>query len=195
MTETSARPASGRRRWLPWLVAGLLALLCGAIIGVLPYVHGVTNRADAGAAAARAAKSSGAPATVVALPTDYQAAVQAAATEAANILTYSRKNFDADWNRSLAGATGNLKKDHEADKATTQKQLNSQQVDLKATVQVSAFETADDSGSVLALVTVEGYTVNDQGERSAQTPQRLELTMVKSGNKWLASDLTMIGIQ
>ena len=185
MSDQAARPGSAQRRWLPWAVAGVLALLCAAIIAVLPYVRGVSNRADA---AANAAKGT------VALPLDEQQAVQAAATEAANVLTYSRKNFDADWDRSLAGATGKLRSDHAADKATTLERLTSQKVDLKATVEHSAFETAED-GKVLVLVTVTGIAVNDQGERSAQTPQRLELTMVKSGDKWLASDLTMIGIQ
>jgi hypothetical protein len=168
------------------VVAGALALLCGAVIAVLPYVRGVSNRVDAASAAAK---------DTVTLPVDYQAAVQAGATEAANVLTYSRKNFDADWNRSLAGTTGKLRHDHEADKATTEQRLTSQKVDLTATVQHSAFESTDDNGDVLVLVTVTGVAVNDQGERSAQTPQRLELTMVKSGGKWLASDLTMIGIQ
>jgi hypothetical protein len=185
MSEQPARTASAERRWLPWAAAGVLALLCGAIIAVLPHVRGVSNRADAAASSAKG---------TVALPLDVQKAVQAGATEAANVLTYSRKNFDADWNRSLAGATGKLRSDHEADKATTLERLTSQKVDLVATVQHSAFETAEDA-KVLVLVTVTGTAVNDQGERSAQTPQRLELTMVKSGDKWLASDLTMIGIQ
>jgi hypothetical protein len=187
MSEQAASPARTRHRWLPWVVAGVLALVCGAIIAVLPYVRGVSNRADA---------ASGAAKDTVALSVDYQAAVQAAATEAANVLTYSRKNFDADWNRSLAGTTGKLRHDHEADKATTEQRLTSQKVDLVATVQHSAFESTDDNGkTVLVLVTVDGVAVNDQGERSAQTPQRLELTMVKSGGKWLAGDLSMIGIQ
>jgi hypothetical protein len=186
MSEQAARPAGAKKRWLPWVVAGVLALVCGAIIAVLPYVRGVSNRADAASGAAR---------HDVVLPVDDQAAVQAAATEAANVLTYSRKNFDADWNRSLAGATGKLRSDHAADKATTQERLTTQKIDLVATVEHSAFEGTDDSGNILVLVTVNGVAVNDQGERSAQTPHRLELTMVKSGDKWLASDLTMIGIQ
>lgn len=186
MSEQGPRPAKPGRRWLPWAVTGVLVLVCGAIIAVLPHVHGVSNRANDAADSAHA---------TVTLPLDDQKAVQAGATEAANVLTYSRKNFDADWNRSLAGATGKLRSDHAADKATTLERLTSQKIDLVATVQHSAFESTDDDGNVLVLVTVVGVAVNDQGERSAQTPQRLELTMVKSGDKWLASDLTMIGIQ
>lgn len=185
MSEHAARPGPAPRRWLPWAVAGVLALLCGAIIGVLPYVRGVSHRADAAADSAK---------HTVTLSVDDQAAVQAAATEAANVLSYSRKNFDADWDRSLAGTTGKLRSDHSADKATTLQRLTSQKVDLVATVQHSAFESEQD-GAVLVLVTVDGVAVNDKGERSAQTPQRLELTMVKSKGTWLASDLTGIGIQ
>lgn len=185
MTDTPARRVGGLRRRLPWVVAGLLAVVVTLIAIALPHVHAVSARANAAADRPK----------TVSLPKDYQAAVQAAATEAANILSYSRKNFDADWERSLAGATGNLKKDHAADKDKTKEQLTNQKIDIVATVQHSAFESVDDSGHVLALVTVTGYAVNDQGERSAENPQRLELTMVKSGDKWLATDLQMIGIE
>src|SRR3954470_22059536 len=100
--ESGSRAGSGRR-WLPWLTALVLALVCVAIAVVLPHVHAVSVRARSAADAA---------AGQVALPTDDQKAVQAAATEAANLLTYSRTNFDADWNRALNGATGALKSDH-----------------------------------------------------------------------------------
>jgi hypothetical protein len=186
MSEKSAATRAARQRWLPWAVALVLALLVAALAIALPHVRGVSQRARAAADAST---------DTVSLPLDYQEAVQAAATEAANVLSYTRKNFAADWDRSLAGATGNLRKDHEADRATTLERLTTQKVDLVATVQHSAFESAPEGGGVLVLVTVNGVTVNDAGERSAQTPQRLELTMVKSGDKWLASDLTMIAIQ
>lgn len=184
MSDTPARPRPASRHWLPWLVTALLAVVVVLIAIALPHVRAVSNQARA---AADAGKS-------VALPTDDQAAVQAAATEAANILTYSRKHFDADWNRSLAGATGNLRKDQDAKKSAALQAITTNKIDLQAQVQHSAFESAAD-GQVLVLVTVDGYAVNDAGQRSAQTPQRLELTMVKSAGKWLATDLTMIGIQ
>lgn len=182
MSDAPARTGSSVRRWLPWLTAGVLAVVVVLIAVTLPYVRGVSARAQDAA-------------QTVALPTDYQAAMQAAATEAANILTYSRKNFDADWNRALAGATGKLRTDQEAKRANTLDTMTKNKIDLKAKVQQFAFESADESGHVLVLVTVNGYTVSDAGTPSAETPQRLELTMVKSGGKWLASDLTMIGIQ
>lgn len=184
MSDTPARPGGAFRRWLPWAVAAVLAALVVLMAIALPHVRAVSNQARD---AADVGKS-------VALPTDYQAAVQAAATEAANILTYSRKDFDADWNRALAGSTGNLRKDQEAKRSDTLNAMTKNKIDLKAEVEQSAFESAD-GGQVLALVTVNGYTVNDSGVRSAETPQRLELTMVQSGGKWLASDLTMIAIQ
>ena len=48
---------------------------------------------------------------------------------------------------------------------------------------------------MVVLVTVNGYQRNDQGATSAATPQRLELTMVEQGGKWLATNLSSIGIQ
>ena len=47
---------------------------------------------------------------------------------------------------------------------------------------------------MLVLITINGYAVNDQGAQRA-APQRLELTMVQSGGKWLATNLAMVGIQ
>lgn len=189
MSETGEqpgpRPAAGHR-WRPWLAALVLALLCAAIAVVLPHVHAVSARARDAAAAS---------AGHVAVPTDDQKAVLAGATEAANLLTYSRKSFDADWNRALDGATGTLRSEHSKRRDDVDQLLTKGKIDWKAQVEQSALESVADNGSVLVLVTVNPYTVDDKGNRSVPATQRLELTMVKSGDRWLASNLTQVGIQ
>ena len=107
MTTPGAPARAARPAWLPWVAAGVLAVVVAGLIVVLAHVMSVRRHADARASAAGDA---------LALPADYQRAVIAAGTEAANLLTYSRANFDADWQRSLDGATGNLLKDHMAQK-------------------------------------------------------------------------------
>ena len=170
----------------PWVAAVVLAVVCALIAAVLPHVHGVSARArDA------ADRSAG----QLALPTNYQKAVIAAGTEAVNLLTYSRKSFAADWNRSLAGTTGALRSDHVKQRAQILNNMTTNKVDWRADLQQKAFESADEKGNVLVLITINGYVVNDQGQRSAAAPQRLELTMVQSGGKWLATNLASVGIQ
>ena len=44
------------------------------------------------------------------------------------------------------------------------------------------------------LLVANGYRVDDKGTTSAAIPKRIELTMVKVGGKWLASDLQGIDL-
>jgi hypothetical protein len=165
----------------PWVVAGVLVLLVALLTLLLVHTISVGRDND------RNAGSRFAPTS------DQQQAVQAGATEAANLLTFSRKKFQADFARALNGATGNLKKDLAARKATTLSAMTKGKFDLTAKVVESAFEN-EQSGKVQLLVTINGANVNDSGQTSAAAPQRLELTMVHSGGKWLASNLSSVGI-
>jgi hypothetical protein len=47
----------------------------------------------------------------------------------------------------------------------------------------------------MILVTLNGSHVVDKVVSPITTPQRLELTMVRSGTKWLASDFLSVGVQ
>ncbi len=185
MADKHARPDAPTRGLAPWVVAGVLVVLIAAVAVVLPHVHAVSKRASDAAAANEAR---------VTLPVDYQKAVLAGATEAANLLTYSRKSFEADYARALGGATGSLKADIAARKASTLETMTKNKIDLSANVEHSAFESAT-GNSVSVLVTVNGFSKNDAGVSSVATPQRVELTMIKSSGTWLASELTSIGIQ
>ena len=72
--------------------------------------------------------------------------------------------------------------------------MNAGKFDLKSSVVESAFES-ESGGKVLILVTINGTHVVDKVASPITTPQRLELTMVKSGGKWLAADLLAVGVQ
>jgi len=183
MTERNRRRAEG-----PWIVAGALAVVV-ALLAVL-LVHVLSVRHD------HEHRGGGTVRVAAAGPTrDQQQAVTSAATEAANLVTYSRKTFDADFARALHGATGSLAKDLRGEKAKTLASMNKGKFDLRGSVEHSAYEGTDGHGNVLALVTVNGYAMSDSGKRSAANTQRLELTMTRSGGDWLASNLTSVGIQ
>ena len=165
----------------PWVVAGVLVLVA-AVLAVL-LVHTYSVRDDNN-------RTSG---TRYGPTQDEQDAVQAAATEAANLTTFSRKNFAADFDRALKGATGALKSDVAKNKDNTLKAMTSGKFDLVSKVVVSAFESAT-ANQVLVLVTLNGTHKFDSGQTSIASPQRLELTMVRSGSAWLAKDLFKVGL-
>ena len=167
---------------MPLVVAAACALLVAALVLAFLHVHSVsdhhTTRGQYG------------------LTADQQAAVRAAATEAANVTTYSRKTFDTDFARALNGATGALKTDLTGKRSLAKSTMTSGKFDLKGTVGTSAYvgPTDDDKG-VLVLVTVNAFQVADAKSGSTASVQRFELTMVKSGKRWLASDLNAVGIE
>jgi hypothetical protein len=123
-----------------------------------------------------------------------QGALSAATTQTINMLTYSRKTFTADFARALAGTTGQLKSDLQKDKANTLSQLTANKFDIKATVTDTALESGDSQKGYLVLLVANGYRVDDKGALSVAIPKRIQLTMVKVGGKWLASDLQGIDL-
>lgn len=166
----------------PWIAAAGLALLCAALVVLL--VHTLSVRSSD-------AQSSGA---AYGLTPDQSRAVQAGATEAANLTTLARKSYAHDFARALAGATGPLRKDLADKKGAYLSAMNAGKFDLKSSVVQSAFESQA-GNKLLILVTVNGAHVVDKVTSPITTPQRFELTMVKSGGKWLAEDLLSVGVQ
>jgi Mce-associated membrane protein len=160
----------------PWILAGVLAVVA-VVLTVLLFVVVYPARDDHKDSSDASAFNS-----------TEQAAVSAATTQTINMLTYSRKSFDADFARALAGASGQLKSDLQKDKANTLKQLTTNKFDIKAQITDTALESGSASKGYLVLLVANGYRVDDAGTSSAAIPKRIELTMVKVGGKWLASD-------
>lgn len=173
-------PARSRRA--PWLAAAVLALVVAALVLALVRVDSVRANADAGSQYGPTAQQ--------------RAAVRAGAIEAANMLTFTRAHFARDYDRALHGMTGALAHDFGSARIRnkTLQTMRRGKVDLRGTVVQSAFESQS-GGSVLIMVTVNGMQVSDAGNTSTPNPQRLELTMVQRDGRWLASNLTSVGIQ
>ena len=174
---------SGTAPRLPWIVAASLAVVVALLVVGFIHVHTASRNH------ARNPGGGGYDLTA-----DQHEAINAAAIEATNVVTFSRKTFTADFQRALDGATGSLKSDLSGEKATTLSTLTEGKFDLKGTVAATAFAGVS-GNSILVLVTVNGYKVADTASESQASVQRLELTMVKSGKSWLASNLQASGIQ
>jgi hypothetical protein len=167
----------------PWIVAGVLALLAAVLVALLVRTNSISDNNNEHLAGNQLAPTA-----------DQQRAVQSGAIEAANLTTLARSTYEADFKRALAGTSGALRKDLLGKKAAYLSAMTAGKFDLKSSVVESAFES-ESNGKVLMLVTLNGTHVVDKVASPITTPQRLELTMVKSGTKWLAADFEAVGVQ
>ena len=124
---------------------------------------------------------------------DERAAMNPASVEAVNLLSYRRAHFEADFSRALAGATGNLKKDLAGERSATLQAMQKNKIDLAANLQASAVVPSPAGkpagSSIPVLVVVTGSTVDDTGKSTPTKVERVLVTMVRSGTKWLASGI------
>jgi Mce-associated membrane protein len=171
MTDTRDRSAAA-----PWLTAGVLGVLAIALALAL-VVFIVPNRGHVKGQ----------------LTSTEKGAVTAAKQELINILTYSRKTFDADYARALNGATGSLRDDLAKKKALTLQALNAGKIDLRGKVTAAAFAEQSGGNSVV-LLSATGYTVGADGVPVPKSIDRFQLTMVKVKGKWLMSDFRNVGL-
>jgi hypothetical protein len=171
MTDT--RDRSGVAPWLSAGVLGVLAIALALTLGLFI----MPNRGNSPGELTSTEKS----------------AVNAAKQELINVLTYSRKTFDADYNRALNGATGALRDDLAKKKTLTLQALTAGKIDLRGKVTAAAFaEQAD--GKTVVLLSATGYTVGADGVPVPKSIDRFELTMVKIKGKWLMSDFRNVGL-
>ena len=178
MTDTH-RPG-GRARWI---VAAVLAAVAAAL-AVVTFAVVVPDLHHRQRLAAQ-----------VGLSSAEQAAVTAGSQQALNLLTYTRTRFDSDYARAVAGATGALKSDltNATNKTNLRKQMTTGSFDLQGQVTASAFEEAS-GANYLVLVSASGYQLPDGKSRTLSSTARFEITMTQVGGKWLAANLTTIGL-
>lgn len=170
------------RSRLPWVVtAVLVALALGAVAAAVFVVRPQWNDR-------RHPPSLGLSATE-------QAAVDAASKQVLNLLSYSRKSFEADYARARSGATGALGQDlaDPTKKTTLLQQMTSGKFDLQGQITASAFE--ESSGANYAvLVSAQGYKVPDTGSKTLASTARFEVTMTRIKGRWLAANLSSVGL-
>ncbi len=169
--------ADGQRQsQVPWRVAGGLgivaALLCAwLVVLIVGRGHGANPGLDV----------------------DEQAAVDAASREMINVQSFRLADFNADFQRAQSGLTGNLQKELTSKKDSLEASLHKSKLDTAATVTQAALKQAKD-GQVLVLLTMNNYRVDATGKRTLFGTGRFEVTVSNVGGKWLASDLTSVGL-
>jgi molybdopterin converting factor small subunit len=166
-------------------VAG--AVLVGLLVTYFAALRGDIHKADRERAAARKA-------VVGDLNARESAAVDAAATEMLNLVSFRRAHFEQDFRRALDGVTGSLRSDVQKNKKDTLDAMTKGKFDMTGKVTHKALEGRVTSGKgtgYTVLVTVEGYR-----STSPEIPvqQNLSVTVVPQAGRWVASDVQNIGI-
>lgn len=120
-----------------------------------------------------------------------KSAVTAASTETANLLSFRRAHFDADYARALRGTTGSLHTDVAAKKSATKSTLVTGKFDLSARITHEALVGPSGKSAYVVLVTVNGYKSTTP---TVPTQQNLQVTVQKVKGSWLASDVQNVGV-
>ncbi len=184
-------PESRRTSAAPWITASIAGVALLAL--VMTYLFALRHdqrHADAQRAAAKRAaafKSSGQ------LTRTESVAMNAAATEMLNLITFSRAHFEADFQRALNGATGALRSDVEQKRSETLSAMTQNKFDLYGKLTHKALEAPVEGHRLgfIVLVTINGYRSTSP---SAPIQQNLEVTVLNVKGKWLASQVTNIGL-
>lgn len=169
-------PESRRASAAPWITAGV----AGLVLIALMMLYFFLLRPDEDE-------------VIGDLSATETSAVNAAAGEMVNLLSFRRAHFEADYQRALAGATGSLRGDVQKNKAITLSTMKQGKFDLIGRVTHKALEGPADAGKKTAYVVL--VTVNGYRSITLDQPvqQNLEVTVVRTKGKWLASDVKNIG--
>lgn len=167
---------SRRASTAPWIVSAV----AGAVLVAAVVVYFVVLRPDQDR-------------VVGAFTSTETTAVNAAAQEVTNTLSYRRAHFEADFQRALAGTTGGMKSDLQGKKSAIQSAMTKGKFDLSAQVTHKALVGPVSSGKQRGyevIVTINGYRSTAM---DAPSPNNLDVTVVRSGGKWLLAGITNIG--
>jgi Mce-associated membrane protein len=126
-----------------------------------------------------------------ALTAGEQQAADSARQLLVNLTTYTRANFDQDYQRALAGTTGQLRTDQQAAESSVRSELDQNKHDIKGVVTAVGVESASGS-SVVLLVVQDGYLVDAAGKATPSSTNRLQVTVTRVGGSWLLSNLTNV---
>jgi Mce-associated membrane protein len=128
-----------------------------------------------------------------ALSHQYEEVTAAARAQTLAFLTVDYKNMDPLIEKVLAGATGTFKEQYENARATLK--ATARQGQSVATGEVKEVGIGDiDGNTAKVFVAADGSVTNKDTKGKAQPrAYRFKLTMVRKGDKWLTSDLQILG--
>ena len=128
-----------------------------------------------------------------ALSRQYDEVTKAARAETVAFLTVDHRNMDPLIDKVLAGATGQFKEQYGRAQVTLK--TTAQQAQSVATGKVREVGIGDiDADTAIVFVAADGSVTNKSTKGKAEPRSyRFKLTMVRKGDKWLTSDLQILG--
>lgn len=118
--------------------------------------------------------------------------LQAARQAAVNFTTLDYRHLDRDLGRVLDGATGDFRSQFESGT----KDLSALVTENKAVSQGEVLEAgvvSDDADSARVLVVADSTVTNAADQQPQKRHYRLQLDLVRDGDRWLVSDLQFVG--
>jgi Mce-associated membrane protein len=175
--ETSSPTRSGS--WLSLAAAAILLIglaATAALLGVRDHQH-----------------RQGSGSSLTATPAE-EAALAAARAEAVALTTISYRTASADLDRVLAGATGALRSQFEAQKAQLPATLAQTKAISKGTVLSSALSSLAGNQAKALLAVDQTVSGTDTSTSGVLKHYRMVVTLQQVNGKWLASDVSFDGL-
>jgi Mce-associated membrane protein len=128
-----------------------------------------------------------------ALSRQYEKVTAAARGETRAFLTVDYKNMDPLTQKVLAGATGTFKEQYE--RARPNLKATAQQGKSVATGKVREVGIGDIDGDTAVVFVAADGSVRNKNTKGKAEPRtyQFKMTMVREGDKWLTSDLQILG--
>jgi Mce-associated membrane protein len=118
--------------------------------------------------------------------------LRAARQHAVNFTTLDYRRLDRDLGRVLDGATGEFRKQFEAGTKDLSELVTANQAVSEGEVLEAGIVT-DDEDSARVLVVADSTVNNTGSEEPQRRHYRLQLDLVRDGDRWLVSDLQFVG--
>ena len=121
-----------------------------------------------------------------------EAILDSARQQAVNFTTLDYQHLDRDLGRVLAGSTGDFRTQFKAGtKNLTDLVTQNQAVSRGEVLDAGIVSSDDDSARV--LVVADSTVTNAADSQPQKRHYRMQLDMVRSGDRWLVSDLQFVG--
>jgi Mce-associated membrane protein len=118
--------------------------------------------------------------------------LQAARQAAVNFTTLDYRELDRDLGRVLDGATGEFRTQFEAGTKDLSELVTANQAVSQGEV-LEAGLVSDDADSARVLVVADSTVTNASDPQPQKRHYRLQLDLVRDGDRWLVSDLQFVG--
>ena len=118
--------------------------------------------------------------------------LQAARQHAVNFTTLDYQRLDRDLGRVLDGATGDFREQFEAGTTDLSELVTANEAVAEGEV-LEAGIVSDDADSARVLVVADSTVTNAADPSPQKRHYRLQLDLVRDGDRWLVSDLQFVG--